>query len=78
MKKITTLLTVCTVLSANAAFAQESTTSANMNDKNQDSMTMRDRNQPPCRSTQDFAWGTAVVALAVLGTVVGLTVSQAN
>jgi hypothetical protein len=81
MKKITMLLTLCTILSGNMAFAQQEST---MNDKNQDSsMTTKDRNTCPCPPpscpgcTKDFAWGTAITALAVLGVVVGLTASQA-
>jgi hypothetical protein len=64
MKKVTTLLAICTLFSG-SAFAQDSS----MKDKN---------NQPPCKSTQELAWGTGAVALAVLGVVVGLTVSQST
>jgi len=63
MKKITTLLTICTVLSG-SAFGQDS---SNMRDK-----------KAPCPQSEGFAWATAVAALAVLGAVVGLTVSQAD
>lgn len=68
MKKITTVLTLCTVLFSGSAFAQDSSM------KSSDQM----KNQPPCRANKEFAWGTAVTALAVLGVVVGLTASQAT
>jgi len=65
MKKVATLLTLCTVMTG-SVFAQDS------------NMSMKDRNQPPCKSNQEFAWGTAITALAVLGVVVGLTASQST
>jgi hypothetical protein len=62
MKKITTMLALCTLFSG-SAFAQDNS---------------KDRNQPPCRSNQEMAWGTGLAALAVLGVVVGLTASQST
>lgn len=65
MKKVTMLLTLCTVF-CGSAFADDCCP----------------KPQPPapktCGPSCQFAWGTAITALTVLGVVVGLTASQAT
>lgn len=80
MKKIAMLMAVST-LCAGSAFADDYTVydkGGNNNDSS--SMTVRDRDRDRCPRGcgSDFAWGTAITALTVLGVVVGLTCTQAN
>jgi len=64
MKKIAVLLALCATLGGSAGFAAQPN---NMSNK-----------MPPCKSNQEFAWGTCLGALAVIGVAVGLTAACAS